>query len=1117
LSGFAQSKDAQSNVVIYAYGDVFGAWRTDNKGVTWRYLNWNIPGGAIAGTGMAVRPNDPQVVFYSANNELYRSTNGGDNWSKRLDDVGYIDSEGRKQGPPRFRGSSPILINSSDTKEIWFAGPRWGKTGWLWKSTDGGDNFNKVSANNFDSNKAMTLYQSPVNPSQIWVGSENGLYVTIDGGSNFTKITSEPNIGSIQQYATGTHKGVLLFTGGPGCCPSNGLKRIYSSTGNYTDFSKYVVESPSIPGGLGYPTGLKIFSDNSAVAWNTDAKIQAYSTDTDGGKNFSKRATTLNTSIVPVWTNATLMAAKNHPDYGTDQVIQVGDNPDHWMITGGGAAMESTNKGKTWSYFPNGSGIAAVKTYTVGLSRFDENRMFIPASDIGGAVVTDGGFSGTAASSPKKVITDPNDEYLMNSFRFMEGPNKNDIVMAGMRKEGQIENDKPLIVKSSDGGINWAVASHDLPNIGIVKAVMSLTDKDDFLVVLADKNQAKKVYRTKNGGTNFSEIPGLPDYMGTGYRYDNTAAFIERDATETLVRYFVAREKEVEITNADGTKSTVKYSTPFYRSTNGGDSWSETATHPFVKDGKRQLVWGVVADPVRSKTLWVAGGDNSVKYSTDGGDTWNSIPKYFVTKHVGVYNGKIAVWGKAENEEERLWYSPDNGANWYVQTNADKNFHGVQGITVDSRGRIWVSWNSVTVVTPVTGPTQGSANANDVGFENDFTGWGTPYGTPTPSINTANVRSGSKSAYFVGGSAANAGSGANYTVTGLTAGATYIVKAWVKAVSGSNIWITAAPSGGSQVGQQMTSTNWTQSGDIILRMGANATSATLSAWVGQNSSAYFDDFTIELLSGTGSVKLEQWTGISGTAVADIPVNSTTNKTTTTLTSLESTASGNEYGVRIRGYIVPTTNGNYYFYIASDDNGEFWLSSDEQPSNKGTAPIAKVTSWTNAREWQNSSNGTTQKSAVKSLQAGRRYYFEALMKEGLGGDNLAIGWTTATDNSGITVIGSNNIASYSCSNCRTANANAEVESSKTSESLVLQLHPNPTNGEVNISLAGFEEESSVQVKMSDMNGRSFVRHQVQPRLEGKQVSLSVGHLPQGLFFVTVQGSKVGKTAKLVITR
>lgn len=80
-----------------------------------------------------------------------------------------------------------------------------------------------------------------------------------------------------------------------------------------------------------------------------------------------------------------------------------------------------------------------------------------------------------------------------------------------------------------------------------------------------------------------------------------------------------------------------------------------------------------------------------------------------------------------------------------------------------------------------------------------------------------------------------------------------------------------------------------------------------------------------------------------------------------------------------------------------------------------------------------------------------------------------------------------------------------------------IYPNPANREVTISLAGFEGEAAVQVKLTDINGKPLLRRQVQIRAGVNQVTLPVSHLPQGLFFVTVQGSKTGKTTKLVITR
>jgi hypothetical protein len=99
----------------------------------------------------------------------------------------------------------------------------------------------------------------------------------------------------------------------------------------------------------------------------------------------------------------------------------------------------------------------------------------------------------------------------------------------------------------------------------------------------------------------------------------------------------------------------------------------------------------------------------------------------------------------------------------------------------------------------------------------------------------------------------------------------------------------------------------------------------------------------------------------------------------------------------------------------------------------------------------------------------------------------------------------------CSNCRVASA--EVFGSDFS----LQVYPNPASREVSISLAGFEGESAVQVKMSDMSGKLFLGKQIQLQAGVSQVTIPVGHLPQGLFFVNVQGNKTAKTAKLVIAK
>ncbi|MBD0256421.1 MAG: Ig-like domain-containing protein, partial [Cytophagales bacterium] len=309
-------------------------------------------------------------------------------------------------------------------------------------------------------------------------------------------------------------------------------------------------------------------------------------------------------------------------------------------------------------------------------------------------------------------------------------------------------------------------------------------------------------------------------------------------------------------------------------------------------------------------------------------------------------------------------------------------------------------------------------------------------------------------------------------------------------------------------------------------------SATVTASVGNGAFTAAAEFSVEPPTVKGLVVQEIWRWIGdGRSVADIPLTRTPSEIRD-LTSIEdpspSSAGGihNTYGQRIRGYIIPSATATYYFYIASDDHGQLWLSSDYNPANKGTAPVAHVTSnnaplfnngGTGQREWTNSAHAATQKSAGKQLIAGKKYYFEALMKQRYGFNHLAIGWTTTTNNTSITVIGGDNIGKYLGEGCVSCHTDAGTEREGQMESLGLMLRPNPADRQVTIDLSGFAGESEVQVKMTDINGKLFVSQQVQLGKGEKRVTVPVSHLSKGLFVVTVQGSKTTKMAKLVITR
>ncbi|HYE33646.1 MAG TPA: lamin tail domain-containing protein [Methylomirabilota bacterium] len=148
-----------------------------------------------------------------------------------------------------------------------------------------------------------------------------------------------------------------------------------------------------------------------------------------------------------------------------------------------------------------------------------------------------------------------------------------------------------------------------------------------------------------------------------------------------------------------------------------------------------------------------------------------------------------------------------------------------------------------------------------------------------------------------------------------------------------------------------------------------------------------------------SILREYWHNIPGTSVSDLtsnpafPLNPSGRDYPTTLEGPQEW--GDNYGTRLRGYVTAPTTGNYTFWIAGDDNCHLLLSSDESPTNAKL--IARVATWTAYQQWQEPRDGNAalQQSAAIPLVAGRRYYIEALHKEGGGGDNVSVGWRLPT--------------------------------------------------------------------------------------------------------------------------
>ena len=154
------------------------------------------------------------------------------------------------------------------------------------------------------------------------------------------------------------------------------------------------------------------------------------------------------------------------------------------------------------------------------------------------------------------------------------------------------------------------------------------------------------------------------------------------------------------------------------------------------------------------------------------------------------------------------------------------------------------------------------------------------------------------------------------------------------------------------------------------------------------------------VEATGFLWWDVWTGIGGahpmenlTDNENYPDNPNWSQlmpwtNTRWATGFHNNANDN-YGARMSGWLVAPEDGEYRIWLRSDDHGQVWISSDEDPEN-----VELYAEEVGCCKGFTLDDGGL--SGLIELEAGQRYYFEALLKEGGGGDWMNVGWTRPSD-------------------------------------------------------------------------------------------------------------------------
>ena len=545
-----------------------GIYKTTNGGQSWVMIGLQ---NTVSIGKIAIDPSNPLKIYAAAvgsyfgpnpDRGIYRSDNGGANWSKILfitDSTGAID----------------IAVDPVNTNNLYAAmwqktrypngGQLYGSTSGIYKSTNGGNNWTALGAANGLPNSSATnvgrigLSISKSNPNIIYSIFTNGttylgFFKTTNAGLNWTN--ANPN-GQLQN-------GFSTFSW------YFGQVRVHPANPDIVYVLDFLLMKTTNSGASWTEAGADIHVDNHALAFkpgNPERIIEGNDggiyNSSDGGNSFAK------VQELPFTQFYEIGIDKNNPQrlYGGTQ-----DN---------GTNRTSTGADNDWESIYGGDGFYVIVDYT------NPNVIYAESQNGGFGKSTDGGNSFNDATSGIS-----SSEKRNWSTPVVMDPNSNNILYFGTNK----------VYRTTNAAASWTAVSPDLTNgnqtrLGTVTTID--VSKTNSNVIIAGTDDAN-VWITSNNGTNWTKVSAsLP------YRWVTRVAI---DPVNENIAY--------------ATYNGLKWRDPqphIFRTTDKGQNWSDISGN--LPDAP---VNAFVIDPQRSNVL-ITGSDVGCYYSTNTGQSWQFL------------------------------------------------------------------------------------------------------------------------------------------------------------------------------------------------------------------------------------------------------------------------------------------------------------------------------------------------------------------------------------------------------------------------------------------------------------------------------------------------------------
>lgn len=204
---------APSNSRVLIAGTLQGVFRTDDSGAHWRQISDPTIHEVQS---IAIDPLDPNTVYAGTWHLPWRTKDNGAHWTGIT--TGLIDDS----------DVFSMVIDSSQPSVLFLSA-----CSGIYRTDSSGDLFHKVQGIPTTARRTRVLTMDPANHNMVYAGTTEGLYKTLDGGTNWTRTTGPDVIVNDVYVDPRNPKHVLLATDRSGVLASEdgGIGFLASNTG----------------------------------------------------------------------------------------------------------------------------------------------------------------------------------------------------------------------------------------------------------------------------------------------------------------------------------------------------------------------------------------------------------------------------------------------------------------------------------------------------------------------------------------------------------------------------------------------------------------------------------------------------------------------------------------------------------------------------------------------------------------------------------------------------------------------------------------------------------------------------------------------------------------------